>query len=461
MPHDAHFLERLDRVKTHETDLALGLYRDHELVRFILSHAKIPPEAERVAIAIDEGADGPWIVVARDGAFVTCLGRGMAARGLPIISRAELDAWGQKHEEVRRRVALAVERGAIKGHLAPRVSKAGRWLAREDFVALTAITAPIAASLFGRYLETFKSHAAALPIAAVLGPPRTELDREVYTELAQSAWAMGHLALALNEGADREFLRGIVDVSRAAPGTALAWAPLYETLAVPFATRNAWCAAKLGKLALAPYKAQYARPDGGLLAHIEGAYALFAISSRHAGLRAEAMKALEAPSANDDASIAGMRAWLQGAARLHDEKPDALLGDARNYGQHLFFGLADDLVEGSKYRFASPEDVPDDLARTAALNAWAGVFDGDTTPFLPPLAVMAGRSKAEDFYYPADVCRDVCVDRTLGEGISLAELHRSRFPAHSTVRAAAKPGRNEPCSCGSGKKYKKCCGPGA
>ncbi len=27
----------------------------------------------------------------------------------------------------------------------------------------------------------------------------------------------------------------------------------------------------------------------------------------------------------------------------------------------------------------------------------------------------------------------------------------------TTIRAEKKPGRNEPCTCGSGKKYKKCC----
>jgi len=27
----------------------------------------------------------------------------------------------------------------------------------------------------------------------------------------------------------------------------------------------------------------------------------------------------------------------------------------------------------------------------------------------------------------------------------------------TTYRAEKKPGRNEPCYCGSGKKYKKCC----
>jgi len=26
------------------------------------------------------------------------------------------------------------------------------------------------------------------------------------------------------------------------------------------------------------------------------------------------------------------------------------------------------------------------------------------------------------------------------------------------IKADAKPGRNDPCPCGSGKKYKKCCG---
>ena len=30
-------------------------------------------------------------------------------------------------------------------------------------------------------------------------------------------------------------------------------------------------------------------------------------------------------------------------------------------------------------------------------------------------------------------------------------------PALAPVRAGPKPGRNEPCPCGSGKKYKKCC----
>jgi uncharacterized protein len=40
----------------------------------------------------------------------------------------------------------------------------------------------------------------------------------------------------------------------------------------------------------------------------------------------------------------------------------------------------------------------------------------------------------------------------------LREIWRSIGPRVDTVRRVALPGRNDPCSCGSGKKYKKCCG---
>jgi preprotein translocase subunit SecA len=33
-----------------------------------------------------------------------------------------------------------------------------------------------------------------------------------------------------------------------------------------------------------------------------------------------------------------------------------------------------------------------------------------------------------------------------------------RLPVQQVVRGSAKVGRNDPCPCGSGKKYKKCCG---
>ena len=42
----------------------------------------------------------------------------------------------------------------------------------------------------------------------------------------------------------------------------------------------------------------------------------------------------------------------------------------------------------------------------------------------------------------------------------LRQLARSLGPRTDPIRKAPEPGRNDPCPCGSGKKYKKCCGAG-
>ncbi len=51
--------------------------------------------------------------------------------------------------------------------------------------------------------------------------------------------------------------------------------------------------------------------------------------------------------------------------------------------------------------------------------------------------------------------------QALGDAIwalyNMRETWRALGPRIETVRKAATPGRNDPCFCGSGKKYKKCC----
>ena len=42
--------------------------------------------------------------------------------------------------------------------------------------------------------------------------------------------------------------------------------------------------------------------------------------------------------------------------------------------------------------------------------------------------------------------------------IPLVEFLRARPPIKQVQRESNKIGRNDPCPCGSGKKYKKCCG---
>jgi len=57
----------------------------------------------------------------------------------------------------------------------------------------------------------------------------------------------------------------------------------------------------------------------------------------------------------------------------------------------------------------------------------------------------------------AQLYADVSVDSSDGAEESIAEL-TALLNKEGTVKKEKTPARNEPCSCGSGKKYKKCCG---
>ena len=86
MGHAHHFLSRLDRVSLQEVELSLGLYNNPALLRFILARSGLPKDAERVAISLDDRNEGPFLIVTRDGRFVTCLARGMV-HDLPLVRR--------------------------------------------------------------------------------------------------------------------------------------------------------------------------------------------------------------------------------------------------------------------------------------------------------------------------------------------------------------------------------------
>jgi hypothetical protein len=58
--------------------------------------------------------------------------------------------------------------------------------------------------------------------------------------------------------------------------------------------------------------------------------------------------------------------------------------------------------------------------------------------------------RLEDLYLEAGLTQEAEAVETAMRGSSGA--------APATSAKAGKPGRNDPCSCGSGKKYKKCCG---
>jgi preprotein translocase subunit SecA len=70
----------------------------------------------------------------------------------------------------------------------------------------------------------------------------------------------------------------------------------------------------------------------------------------------------------------------------------------------------------------------------------------------PPQAVATSMDDLEEAFQRRKR-RELDQARMAGAG--------ERQPVQQVVRGAAKVGRNDPCPCGSGKKYKKCCGANA
>ena len=138
-------------------------------------------------------------------------------------------------------------------------------------------------------------------------------------------------------------------------------------------------------------------------------------------------------------------------ARLPSGEREAVPGEVLPaYGQVWAIGFMF-AVESWPEEWEAPRDKKAAKVLDEALEAIVALTEDDTEP--PTIAV------ADDDGPPS-----VSEDRlgAFADGIwavyDLRELWRSFGPRVETVVKAATPGRNDPCFCGSGKKYKKCHG---
>jgi hypothetical protein len=69
---------------------------------------------------------------------------------------------------------------------------------------------------------------------------------------------------------------------------------------------------------------------------------------------------------------------------------------------------------------------------------------------------LIARAEAEELYLPRGVLDKVREEPPFERGRLLLLRLKARDQLPPVV-AEVKPGRNEPCGCGSGKKFKKCC----
>ena len=146
-------------------------------------------------------------------------------------------------------------------------------------------------------------------------------------------------------------------------------------------------------------------------------------------------------------------------ARILGEKEETLRAEGTQLGRDFVVVRTEGLPESSRYRYTRREDVPDELAPAGLFDAWYDANNGESgADMMLRGVVAASRARAEDFYFPATVLHAIGPPDLESMGSSLVEMRRKLVGVPQTLRRGDRPGRNEACHCGSGKKFKKCHG---
>jgi hypothetical protein len=462
MGHATHFLSRLDRLELPEVELALSLYRDPKLLRAVINWANIPEGHERVAIGLRQEEGGPHLIVTRGGDFVTCLGAGMKVGDHPVISRARFDGIASRIETLRERNALArsiTEPGHRTRQLLMRVLTAGHALAREDFLATCSFAPLIRKFLLvqmTKMADRCRDEWAPLAsLVATLGP-RIKRKRDDLLRFWNRLWAVGHYVALLSEG-----IRDFAAVFTKQTGELLPCLTIFafDSGFVPSILRAMRLPLQLGKSALPVYKMVYrsccVRED--LLHAVSG---LIAIGLGHSSLRAQVRKELERPpqTLKDPAFRARLGEFQSQLAT----DPGFAATAAVACGDKAWNLCAKALPKDSPWR----RENCGTEAEQAAFALWTACnapFHREEQPALVLCLVPAAALlPVEELYLPGEKIRDLCAhlgaDWAFDQTVRMLDCYR-KHGAVTPVRAADQPGPNERCSCGSGKKFKRCCMP--
>jgi hypothetical protein len=457
--HDRHFLERLERVTWDETDIALRLYREPPLVRALLGDASVPESAERLAVALAPGEAPPHVLVTRSGRFITCLGAGMNIGNLPVLPWERVESHLQRadRDAVRIERALTVFREQGARQLAHKITDTGARLTREDFQQLAAVEPLIHRPLFRSMVLLFDSLRKSMPLIARIKRPRTEVS------ILRGHWnavhRLGHLVLLTSH----DGRRGFADIENAFKGRHDLFRHIYVFMMtlgyVPVALRALWAIGRAGKLAMPSLKRMLLDPDRETVLHWSlPALGLMAVAMRHQRLRAEALGAISVARLPEH--LREDRAGQLLVQHIHRLVSDEPLNGGRGPTERqgaariLAGSLMDELTGHARRDHA--DLCLDELAfpRLANFPCDFVLHTEHLRTLLVGVTTLAARP-AEEFYFPAAQV-DEAPAFTPEAALALAESYRPDGP----VQAKEKPGRNAPCPCGSGKKYKKCCGLG-
>lgn len=461
--HATHFLRRLDRVSEEHVETALALYRDPELVREVLARAALDEGVERVAISLADPREGPFVVVTREGRFVTCLGAGMTPGALPVVTRERLDVASARVERMRERLAAAralAEEGGEASRLWSRLTRAGMLLHREDFEALARWEPLLARSVTAAVVDADVKVADTFSYLRTRRRKLTRKDEALLESWFYAFWAWSHAFVLMHVGDARERVAELA--AQQAEGvdarfTLTAFAMRYGIVGP--SVRALWAVSRHGRSLLASVKAR--PPESHLPLRVMRELPLAVIGHASSKARAEVVRALASRPAQPAAEFEaewGRECNARLLAALADPERAAEAGE-RSMQELVARPFRE--VAGLPVVIRGPDDVPADIAlatMACLVESWqrANGFVFELIVGLPRIA----RARPEELFLPREWAAPFQTGYSRELALELVDQMTDVLGAGTipTVRASPRPSRNDPCPCGSGAKYKRCCG---
>jgi len=456
MGHQGHFLSRLDRVSLPHVELALRLYNDPDLVRYVLDRAGLPPDAGRIALSLEDDKRGPFLLVTADGRFVTCLGRGMRV-SIPVLSHMKLRYLLAAAERARSRVEearrLAGRRLSLRTLL--RMTKRHADAVSREEIAAVAAFAPMCGLEF--LAVATLSHLRLEKMRPVLQRALRIRTKAACADSLRAYWEGVHTVgrlIVLFGAAGPEVVAPLSTEAR------IHELPLSLLAAVhgvgSMGLRAIWAAANLGELFLGRYERAFAeRRDHATV--LDAGLGLTAIGLRHPHLQPRIRPALEAalrPAGHHYSSAEEALATLVAcrALKAFDGPADLAAPIARGAASCIELGRG--LPEGSPHRYAHERDVPENVALAAALDRIGPLWTRAGTLAALELVPWVARAEAEELWLPSDLAAARRRPFSVEDAISII---CPGGVARPTAPPASGPRRQQPCPCGSRRKFKRCC----
>jgi len=456
MSHDHHFLERTVDLSRNlplpALERAMLLYNDPQLLRFVFAQARLPEGLEDIAIALTDEEQPPHLVVHRSGHFRSILGAGMAVTDARILTRQKFDGLVERMEALRERLAVSEKLSGERGGAAKLINRlrvGGNCLSQEEFVAIShwqPLLRDYFVILFGELADKQDYRRRLLRRGS---PKRLERTAE---ELLHSYWQghflLGHLALL-----------SVMDRHRLAPTMPVETDKMFDyfvrTLfcqgSIGLALKAGWVCGELGKDILGAAKRLYCT-KGGKWELIEGGMALIGIACRRSQTFAEVVKATDMPlrgaSPEDRPFVEQIIDIIRQVLAVF-ETPDPAEVEA-------WIACANQAFQ-DWHRLSTEQVLPAELRVAAVAHSMIGLKHRDGLGLLMFSLSRVARAEPKQLYFPESLLRPVRPTWEPSDSLALLAMQEGLLEKPKPARAAPTPGRNDPCSCGSGKKYKRCC----